>query len=158
MVRNLLIPQRELRALRELAACDVEYLLVGGYAVRHYGIDREANDVDVFVSTTPENAARLYAAIVNIIGHFPDFEAERLSEPRKHISFKDDGLLLDILTTLPGIDFGEAFQAREVAAQDGTCVLVISKQYLLVSKRAAADKDPTRRERELRDVAMLEGV
>jgi hypothetical protein len=151
----LTIPQREFRALRELAAFSVEYLLVGGHAVRHYGVDRSTKDVDLFVGRSPDNAFRLHAAIVNIIGHLPDFEPEALTEPKKHVRFANDGLDLDILTTMPGLEFETAFAAREVVSLDGTPIFVISRPDLLVSKRAVAEQDPQRRARELRDVEML---
>lgn len=37
---------------------------------------------------------------------------------QKRIDFRADGLNLDLLTKLPGVDFGEAFAARETAMQD----------------------------------------
>jgi hypothetical protein len=40
----------------------VEYLLIGGYAVGIYGYVRATNDLDIWVGTSPENAARLNGA------------------------------------------------------------------------------------------------
>jgi len=160
MPSKLEIPQRELAALRKLGEGGVEYLLVGGQAMRYHGIDRPTADVDVVTSTDPENAARLYVAISHIIGHLPDFEAELLSKPKKEIRFQDDGLSLDILTTLPGMEFAEAFADRNLATQNGTQLFVISKPHLLRTKRTVAETDPssTRRQKEQVDVSLLEGT
>jgi hypothetical protein len=127
------IPPQELNALRQLGKGGIEYLLVGGYA-------------------------RLYAAIAIIIGHPPHFEVGELSKPKKRISFEYDGLNLDILTTLPGLEFSDAFAAREVATQSGARLFVISKGHLVLSKRhvAATDQDAARRQREQDDVSLLE--
>ena len=48
--------------LKLLRAHEVEYLLVGGYAVGFHGYPRTTNDLDVWVSPTPENARRLVSA------------------------------------------------------------------------------------------------
>ena len=45
--------------LKSLNSAGVEYLRVGGYAVAHYGYERVTKDIDVWIATTPDNAARL---------------------------------------------------------------------------------------------------
>ena len=45
--------------LNLLNAHKVEYLLVGGFAVRFYGYVRPTKDLDVWVSTHPDNAEKL---------------------------------------------------------------------------------------------------
>jgi hypothetical protein len=157
---QLQIPTRELLALRRLGESGVKYLLTGGQALRFHGVDRPTRDVDVVVSTDPENAAKLYVAIERIIGHRPDFAVEELTKPKKQVSFRADGLELDVLTTLPGIEFEDAFAAREVAVQAETRIEVISKGDLVRSKRhlAVDDPNPERRRREENDVAALESA
>ena len=54
------------RDFSEFIACcvarDVQFLIVGGYAVAAHGHPRYTKDLDVWVSVDPENAARLIAA------------------------------------------------------------------------------------------------
>lgn len=45
--------------MRLLNEADVRYLLIGGYAVAYHGYPRATADMDVWVSVSPENAARL---------------------------------------------------------------------------------------------------
>jgi hypothetical protein len=40
------------------AECGVQSLLIGGYAVRYYGVDRNTDDVDLAVGRSSENALR----------------------------------------------------------------------------------------------------
>ncbi|MCV4639303.1 hypothetical protein OFB62_28835, partial [Escherichia coli] len=49
-----------LRLLNENGA---EYLLIGGYAVGYYGYVRATADMDVWVSTSAENAERVRQAL-----------------------------------------------------------------------------------------------
>ncbi len=50
--------------LKSLNSNLVEYLLIGGYAVGIYGYVRATNDLDIWVNTTPENAAAIHRALL----------------------------------------------------------------------------------------------
>src|SRR5262250_1192748 len=106
------IPARELDVLRQFGEAEVEYLLTGSHAMRFYGVARLPRDVDVVVGTDPDNALKLFKAIERAIGRRPGFELDALTRPKKQIDFRRDGIELDVLTTLPGLEFGEAFAAR----------------------------------------------
>jgi hypothetical protein len=41
----------------------VKYLLVGGYAVNHYGYHRFTEDIDFWIAVSDENFDRLLAAV-----------------------------------------------------------------------------------------------
>jgi len=49
--------------LRTLNAHKVEFMIVGGYAVMKYTEPRYTKDLDIWVRSAPQNAARLYAAL-----------------------------------------------------------------------------------------------
>ena len=49
--------------LRLLTEADVEYLLIGGYAVGYHGYPRTTADMDVWVAISPDNAARLFSMV-----------------------------------------------------------------------------------------------
>ena len=44
-----------------LNAHGVDYLIVGGYALAYHGAPRFTGDLDVFISTTPVNAGKVYS-------------------------------------------------------------------------------------------------
>src|SRR5690606_11209235 len=46
-----------------LAAHEVRYLIVGGYAVAYHGHPRFTGDLDVWIERSPENAARIATAL-----------------------------------------------------------------------------------------------
>jgi len=47
----------------------VRYLVIGGYAVGYHGYPRATNDLDVWIATAPENAARVVDA--DDLDHLP---------------------------------------------------------------------------------------
>jgi hypothetical protein len=49
--------------LRLLNTHGVEYLIVGGYAVIHYGYVRSTGDMDIWVGVTAANVTRIVAAL-----------------------------------------------------------------------------------------------
>ena len=60
--------------LKSLNSNDVEYLLIGGYAVGIYGHIRTTNDLDIWVNISPENAAKIERALRGF-----GFAAEKLT-------------------------------------------------------------------------------
>ena len=42
---------------------EVEYLLVGGYAVGYHGYPRATMDIDIWIESTPENAQKVFSAL-----------------------------------------------------------------------------------------------
>ena len=67
MAKRQLTPE-----FREFLGClnraEVEYLLVGGYAVNHYGYHRFTEDIDFWVAVSDENFDRLLSAIRDFFG------------------------------------------------------------------------------------------
>jgi hypothetical protein len=89
---------------------DVEFLIVGAYALAAHGFPRTTGDIDMFVRPTPENAARVFRALADfgapVAAHGvtqADFEVEdkvyQLGLPPRRI---------DILTSISGVSFDEA--------------------------------------------------
>jgi len=87
----------------------------------------------------PQNARRLLDAIEGIIGHRPDISVEQLSQPRKHVRFQNDGLKIDLLTSVRDHDFQEAFKGRETMLVGSKEIPVVSKAVLLQIKQTVAE-------------------
>ena len=58
----------------------VEFVVVGGYAVAHYGYIRATNDIDIFFRNTRDNIRRLIRALsafgIDVDDSMPDSFAE----------------------------------------------------------------------------------
>ena len=53
------LPHDFIEFLRYLEEAEVEYLLIGGYAVGYYGYPRTTADMDIWVAVSPANAEKL---------------------------------------------------------------------------------------------------
>jgi hypothetical protein len=113
----------------------VDYLLIGGYAVGYHGYPRSTGDMDVWVSMSPDNAVRL-AAAVQAFG-FADASAELLSTPERVIRMGVPPLRLEILTSISGVEFADAYGRRIDALIDGVPISIIALEDLKTNKRAS---------------------
>src|SRR5437870_12185357 len=86
--------------LRLLNSSEVEYLVIGGYAVNYYGYARATADLDIWISTAPENAERA-ASVVGEVG-FAQAEAAAVVGPGKVIRMGGPPVRVEILTTIAG--------------------------------------------------------
>src|SRR5262245_18805081 len=87
--------------LRLLNSNNVEYLLIGGYAVNYHGYPRATVDMDVWIAMDPQNAERV-AAAVRAFG-FRDTTAREFLQPHKIVRMGVPPLRLEILTTISGV-------------------------------------------------------
>lgn len=138
----------------ELNEAGAAYVLVGGYAVNAHGYTRATSDLDVFVRATPENAARVMEAL-RAYGLPPGLEASILSEPGSPtpsgFHFGRAPYRVDLLTSITGVTFDEAWSDSALHRLGGVDVRVAGRSVLIRAKRAAG------RPKDLADIAALEG-
>ena len=133
-----------------LIARRVRFVLVGGHAVAGHGEPRLTEDLDVFVDRDPENAKRLRSALVDFGFGSVAPQPEELSRPHKVFMLGRKPWRIDILTSIDGVSFKEAWLSRVEAQFEATPLYVIGRAMLIKNKRAAG------RDKDLRDVALLE--
>lgn len=141
----------------DLFAClndaGAEYMLVGGYAVMTYGYLRATQDLDVWVRASPENAGRVMEAL-RAFGMPPRLTLMDLASidgpPPTGFRFGRKPFAVDLLTSVQGVDFDEAWPDSVVHDFDGVTVRVIGRAALLKNKRA------TQRLKDAADVEELE--
>ncbi len=115
----------------------VRYLLIGGYAVGHYGYPRATADMDVWIELSEDNAARVVATLKAFGFDVPALSADLFLEKGKIIRMGVPPLRLEILNSISGVAFAECYAARERARIDGIRVNVIDLEHLKVNKAAA---------------------
>ncbi len=117
----------------------VQYILVGGYAVILRGYSRSTGDMDIWVNKTDENFILLRKAITEFglpVSAVP--ENQFFSEQIDVFSFGRPPYAIEILTALKGISsFDEAYQLATVETVDGVDVRVIHLKHLIAAKEAA---------------------
>jgi hypothetical protein len=137
--------------LGAFSSTNVEYLVVGGWAVAVHTEPRFTKDLDLLIGEDPQNLERAAAALVQF-GAPPDIvDKARALRAGEFLFFGVPPARIDLLRSIPGIDdFRAAFERRVDVDWNGLPVHVIAKEDLIRAKRAAG------RERDLRDLRALE--
>lgn len=128
----------------------VRYLLVGGHAVGFHGYPRYTGDMDFFVETSRENAAVIAEVIRQFsFGALP-FEGHELEQKEMVFQIGLPPNRIDILTSIDGLEFAEAWAGRIQTSVDGVSLWVIDRESLLRNKRSSG------RPQDLTDVQQLQ--
>ena len=131
------LPQDFKEFLRLLNAHQVEYLLIGGYAVGYFGYPRATADMDIWIAMNPANAERIVTALKEFGFNLPDLSAELFLEEWQIIRLGVPPVRIEISTTISGVHFDECFAEKEVAELDGEGVNLISLNHLKINKKAS---------------------
>lgn len=137
--------------LDALRAAEVDFLVVGAFAMAAHGVPRATGDIDLFVNATPDNAARLLVAL-------QDFGAPLDQHGVTAADFERPGQVyqlglppnrIDLLTQIDGLTFTEAARDAVGATLFGVAVRVPSLRALIANKIASG------RPKDLVDVEIL---
>ncbi|MFH1908160.1 MAG: hypothetical protein ABIL11_12400 [Chloroflexota bacterium] len=128
----------------------VRYLVVGGYAVALHGYPRYTKDMDVWVEMTIENVARVVTALNQFGFASLGLKEDDFLVPDQIIQLGYPPRRIDMLTTLPGVEFSECYPAHIIADVEGTSVNFIDLENLKKNKKA------TGRHQDLADLENLE--
>jgi hypothetical protein len=116
---------------------EVEYLVVGGYAVGYHGYPRATGDLDIWISMNDKNALKMVNALKEFGFDIPELKIGMFLEKEKIIRMGVPPMRLEIITTIDGVGFEECFQNRVIADFESFKVNIISKSDLLINKRAS---------------------
>ncbi len=136
--------------LKLLIAHNVEFLLIGGYAVGYHGYPRPTGDLDIWIRLSDENARRTAQALQDFGYATVDQTLPYLKDAGKILRMGVPPFRLELSTTIDGVDFAACYENRQTLSVDDVPVPVISLNDLLINKRAAG------RPKDLADVDELE--
>ena len=143
------LPQDFKEFLKSFNARNVEYMVVGSYALAYYGAPRYTGDIDVFVHRTEANATRVIEALRDFGFAFPNLAEEDFTKENNVVQIGMPPIRIDILTFLSGMDWDTAISRAEKATLDDVPVLVIGKDDYITNKRA------TGRTKDLADIESI---
>jgi predicted nucleotidyltransferase len=123
--------------LQLLRSAKIEYLLVGGYAVGHYGFPRATGDLDIWVASHDDNAIRLVEALRRFGFDVPELNKSLFLEPKHVVRMGVPPVRLEILSSIDGVEFPDCYSRRKTVEIDGVEVDVISLADLKTNKRAS---------------------
>jgi hypothetical protein len=128
---------KDLREFVELLnSNEVEYLVVGAFAVAHHGFPRYTADLDLFVRASEENAQRVIMALTQFgFGNIGIQEKDLISSGNViQLGVKPNRI--DILTSISGMSFEEAWQARSQGSLEGIATHFIGRVALIQNKES----------------------
>ena len=134
------------------ALCEekAEFLIVGAYALAAHGHPRATGDIDVWVRRSDDNAKRVWRALVRFGAPLADLKLEDLKTPDLIFQIGVEPRRIDIVTSIAGVEFDEAWPDRKDVEIEGLKIPVIGRLHLLKNKKAVG------RPQDLADVAWLE--
>jgi hypothetical protein len=123
--------------LKLLKEYDVQYLLIGGYAVGYHGYARATDDMDIWVAIHPDNAQKLVSALKAFGLNDPNLTPELFLQKPKIIRMGFPPMRLEISTSISGVDFEECYQTRIVDTLDDIEINLIDLEHLKKNKKAS---------------------
>jgi hypothetical protein len=124
--------------LRLLNEFEVEYLIVGGFAVMKYGEPRYTKDLDVWVHNSVENSFRVVKALTKFgapLEH-DGITPETFAEKQVVYQIGIAPVRIDILTEITGVNFRNAWGKKVAGTFFGVPVHFISFDDLMLNKQA----------------------
>ena len=115
----------------------IRYLIVGGYAVMKYSEPRFTKDLDVFISSDRKNAESVFLALKEFGAPLENLTPDDFSREGYFYQMGRPPLRVDIMMSIPGIQFDKAWQNRVVFELDDLQIFFISRSDLIIAKEAS---------------------
>lgn len=120
-----------------LNGAGAEYLLVGGYALAVHAAPRFTKELDVWVNPTRENAPRVLVALKSFGAPLGELTEADLAAPGIVFQMGLPPNRIDLLTSIDGVEFSDAWPERLETDYGGQRLPVIGKAHLVANKRAS---------------------
>ncbi|MFZ4633991.1 MAG: DUF6036 family nucleotidyltransferase [Saprospiraceae bacterium] len=120
--------------IRLLNEKNVEYLVIGGYAVAFHGYPRYTKDLDFWVYAQPDNADKLISAIAEFGLGSIGLKKEDLLDKDNVIQLGYEPNRIDLIIDLEGLNFNACYAQRVEALFEGLRVPFIHLDDLLKNK------------------------
>lgn len=114
---------------------NVEYLIVGGYAVGVHGYPRYTGDLDIWLNQTSINADKILLAVNEFGFSSLGISKEDFIKPGNVIQLGYPPLRIDLLTEIDGVAFKDCYKNRKEVEIEGIIVNFIGYQDLLKNKK-----------------------
>lgn len=124
---------------RTLNNNQVKYIMVGGFATRFHGFNRNTDDIDIWLDDKLQNRKNLRKSFKELeYGDFPSIETMEFV-PGWTSFYVGQAIELDIMTTMKGLEnytFDECMDIASVADLDGIIVPFLHINQLIANKKA----------------------
>ena len=133
--------QQDFKELLELFnEHNVEYIIVGGYALAFHGAPRYTGDIDIFVKPDSKNAKQILTVLDKFGFGSVGIKQEDLEKPNKVIQLGFPPVRIDIITSISGLSWDEAVNERVVGEYGDITVYYIGRSHYIINKKASGRK------------------
>ena len=129
------MPDDFLEFIQCLNSNSVQYLLVGGWAVGIHGHPRATKDIDFLIAVNDNNLEKLQKAFLDFGS--PPIDIEGFKEKGYVIRIGSSPIQIDVINEADGIDFDDCFPRKEIIQVNGVDIFLISKNDLIMNKKAS---------------------
>ena len=123
--------------LKYLNSQEVEYLLIGGYAVGYHGYPRATDDMDVWIAVDQKNANKVVMALHEFGMSRTELTKELFLESNRVVRMGVPPVRIEIITGISGVEFRDCYSRRESIEIDSVPINVISLDDLRINKKAS---------------------
>ena len=124
--------------LRLLSEEEVEYLIVGGYAVIFHSQPRFTKDLDIWLRPTPKNAEKVLRVFARFgLPLLGDVTVSDFANEGFQYAIGRPPSMIVFLTSIPGLEFESCWKHRVTADESGIAMLFLSKSDLVTAKKEA---------------------
>ena len=131
----------------------VEYLIVGGYAVAMHGYPRYTGDLDIWINANRETAAKMIKVLDEFGFGSLGLRQTDFMESGNVIQMGYPPFRIDILTRADGVDFADCYRNRVIVEHNGVIMPIININDLQKNKAATGRPKDLEDLRNLNDTA-----
>ena len=118
----------------------VEYMIVGGYALAYHGAPRYTRDIDIYVKPDSQNAELIMKALADFGFSSVGLTIEDFKNPDKVIQLGVPPVRVDIITSISGILWKDAFSGCVDGKYGDVPVKYIGLNEFIINKRTTGRK------------------
>lgn len=115
---------------------DVEYMIVGGYALAFHGAPRYTGDIDLFIKPDRENAQRTMKALDEFGFGSAGIELSDFTHENKVVQLGVPPVRIDMNTSISGVTWEEAFSSRVQGQYGDVPVYYIGLDQFIRNKKS----------------------
>jgi len=125
--------------LTALLGAEARFLVVGAHAMAVHGVPRATGDLDVWIARDPTNVGRVWAALTRFGAPVAALGVSQgdLGHPDRVVQIGLPPRRIDVLTSISGVEFDEAWPDRVTHELDGLAVPFLGRAALIRNKRAS---------------------
>ena len=126
-----------LELLHVLESHNVEYAIIGGYAVGLYAEPRYTKDLDILINPTKKNATSVLAALGEFGAPIDNLTIKDLSTPGLVYVFGIAPLRIDIINRIKGADVSKIVKRAQTVSIATVSARLVSFDDLITLKKLA---------------------